>query len=66
MSESIEDQLEAARRLLPAPPPRSRRAMLLLVWVGLMTIFLICFQIFNQQAAWENEARRHAPPGARR
>jgi hypothetical protein len=66
MSESIEAQLEAARRLLPAPPPRSRGMRLLLVWIALVAICLLGFRIFNQQLALEDEARMRAPSGARR
>jgi hypothetical protein len=33
---------------------------------GIATILVLCFQIFNQQAAWENEARQQASPGPRR
>jgi hypothetical protein len=64
MSESIEAQLEAARRLLPTAPARSRGRQLFLLWLGLVILFVVAFEIFNQRAAWEARTRQRAAPGA--
>jgi hypothetical protein len=51
MNEKLEAQLEEARRLLPTPPgrknPARRLGVLLLVYVGLVLFFIICFHVFN-------------------
>ena len=55
MNETIEAQLEEARRLLPTPAtirsPARKLGILLLVYVGLVVLFVIAFHVFNDMSA---------------